>query len=132
MRNEFFRNIILSYLTITEFDVKPKLGINSNKITIYNGLQLPQSKSNINSIVTFVNETIIQRFIDNENLLRNEYENNDLDVNETYQGQLDQFKSNTLIEFNNIEYFRVIYNQNDQQIKKLLLKDYLYILLLRY
>jgi len=132
MRNEFFRNIILSYLTITEFDVKPKLGINSNKITIYNGLQLPQSKSNINSIVTFVNETIIQRFIDNENLLRNEYENNDLDVNETYQGQLDQFKSNILIEFNNIEYFRVIYNQNDQQIKKLLLKDYLYILLLRY
>lgn len=132
MRNEFFRNIILSYLTITEFDVKPKLGINSNKITIYNGLQLPQSKSNINSIVTFVNETIIQRFIDNENLLRNEYENNDLDVNETYQGQLDQFKSNILIEFNNIEYFRVIYNQNDQQIKKLLLKDYLNILLLRY
>ena len=132
MRNEFFRNIILSYLAKTEFDVKPKLGINSNKITIYNGLQLPQSKSNINSIVTFVNETIIQRFIDNENLLRNEYENNDLDVNETYQGQLDHFKSNILIELNNIEYFRVIYNQNDQQIKKLLLKDYLYILLLRY
>ena len=45
MKNEFFRNIILSYLTKTEFDVRPKLGINSNKITIYNGLQLPQSKN---------------------------------------------------------------------------------------
>ena len=124
MKNEFFRNIILNYFTKSEFKIRLKEGINSNKITIYNGLQLPQSKANLDKIITYVNETINQRYIDNENLLRKENENINLDINEEYQTQLDQFKNNILIELDNIEYFRVIFNQNDEKIKQLLLEDY--------
>ena len=127
MKNEFFRNIILSYLTKTEFDVRPKLGINSNKITIYNGLQLPQSKPNLDKIISYVSETISQRYIDNENLLRKdcEYDVNDIYLFDNYQNNLNQFKNNILIELDNIEFFRVMYNQNDEEIKQLLLEDYL-------
>ena len=126
MKNEYFNNIILNYFTNTDFNIKLKTGINSNKITIYNGLQIPQSKSNLDKIITFVNETISQRYIDNENSLRKEIEGeNDYDTFEEYKNQLEQFKSNILIELDNIEFFRVIYNQNDEKIKKLLLQDYL-------
>ena len=125
MKNEYLSNIILNYLTKTEFNIKLKQGINSNKITIYNGLQVPQSKIHLDKIITYVNENITQRYTENEDLLRKEYENNNLDILDNYQAQLDQFKSNILIELNNIEYFRVIFNQNDQQIKKLILEDYL-------
>ena len=42
-----FNNIILNYFTNTDFYIKLTIGINSNKIIIYNGLQIPQSKSNL-------------------------------------------------------------------------------------
>ena len=127
MKNEYLSNIILNYLTNTNFNIKLKQGINSNKITIYNGLQLPQSKPNLDKIISYVSETISQRYIDNENLLRKdcEYDVNDIYLFDNYQNNLNQFKNNILIELDNIEFFRVMYNQNDEEIKQLLLEDYL-------
>ena len=124
MKNEYLNNIILNYFTNTDFTIKLKQGINSNKITIYNGLQIPQSKSNLDKIITYVNETISQRFMDNENSLRKENEKG-FEIFDEYKNKLEQFKSNILIELDNIEFFRVIYNQNNEKIKKLLLEDYL-------
>ena len=127
MKNGYLSNIILNYFTNTNFKIKLKQGINSNKITIYNGLQIPQSKQNLDKIITYVNDTISQRYIDNENLLRKDIENdaNDIYLIDNYQSQLDKFKNNIIIELDNIEFFRVMYNQNDEQIKKLLLEEYL-------
>ena len=48
----------------------PRMAINSNKIIIYNGLELPKSKIYFEALIKYVNNDIVQKFLINEEILR--------------------------------------------------------------
>jgi hypothetical protein len=75
MKSEYFKNMIKSYFDNVDFNFTIKTGVNLNKITIYNGLQIPQSKTYLDKVVKYVDDEICNRFIDNEDSLRKNYEN---------------------------------------------------------
>ena len=127
MKNEYFKNLIKSYFDNVDFNFKIKTGVNLNKITIYNGLQIPKSKTYLDKIVKYVDDEICNRFIDNEDSLRKNYESQEeiSDLTTNYINELKQFENNILVEINNYELFKEIYNQNNEEIKRKMREDYL-------
>ena len=136
LKNEFFNNIIKNQFEKDTFNIfpKPKQQINSNKITIYYGFMLPMCKLYLDKIINYVKEEISDRYIMNEELLRegNINEKNYNKLIEKYNYELDRIKENIKVEIYKEEFFNVIYNQNDKELKKFLLKDYLNYFIIKY
>ena len=69
--DEFFKKLIDNYFEKTDFiGQMPKMAINTNKVNIYNGLELPGSKTYLVSLIKYVNNDIAPRFLINEETLR--------------------------------------------------------------
>ena len=129
LQNKFFNDIIMKFFEKKTFNLTSpvKLGINKNNITIYNGLQIPQSKIYFDKIIKYVNDEIIERFIENENLLRKQYDKKDeiLEIIEIYKNQLKKIEYNIKNELNKYDFYKEIYNKNIIKLKALITEDYL-------
>ena len=70
MQNDYFYNIVHTAFEKKTFNFVPplKMNINANQITIYNGLEIPQSKLNLDKLIKYINEQIYQfliKFLEN-------------------------------------------------------------------
>ena len=110
------------------------MNINANKIIIYNGLELPQSKKCLDELVKYVNDEISQRYLLKENLLRKNYssEEKSEEAIQEYNNQIDRFEQNIKTELNKHDLFKAIYNQDNIELKKLILSDYLKYFIIKY
>ena len=129
LENDFFSNLIKGQFEKTNFNIipKPKMQINSNRVTIYYGIMLPQCKKYFDKIIKYIKEEILDRYIINEESLRKRNINaiNNNELIEKYDNELERIKENIKVELFKEEFFNAIYNQNNENIKELLLKDYL-------
>ncbi len=127
MQNNYFNNMIITFFDRTDFKSNIKFQINANNITIYNGLQIPQSKSNLDKVIKYIDDEISNRFIENENLLRKIYEDQReiFEMTEEHSNHMKRFEDNILVELNKYDFFKEIYNQTNDKIKKLLREDYI-------
>jgi hypothetical protein len=127
MQNNYFNNLIISFFDRIDFKSNIKLAIGANNITIYNGLQIPQSKSFLDKVIKYIDDEICNRFIENENLLRKNYEEarEIFEITEEHSSHMKRFENNILVELNNYDFFKEIYNQTNDKIKKLMREDYL-------
>ena len=136
VKNEFFSNLINESFNTTKFNFVPriKMNINANKIIIYNGLELPQSKKCLDELVKYVNDEISQRYLLKENLLRKNYssEEKSEEAIQEYNNQIDRFEQNIKTELNKHDLFKAIYNQDNIELKKLILSDYLKYFIIKY
>ena len=126
---EFFQKIINSTFEKEKFSFNPKINtrINGNKITIYNGLEIPRSKNYFDIIVNYTEKEIKQRYIDNEEILRKNYtrEEKIIEAKNKYYNELEKIEENLKNEINKNEFFEVLEKQEDEEFKKILLQDYL-------
>ena len=136
LNNEYFNNLIKNHFEKDTFNIfpKPKQQINSNKVIIYYGFMIPQCKLSLDKIINYVKEEIIERYINNEESLRerNLNKNNSKLILEKYNDELDRIKENIKVEINKEELFNVLYNQNNEEFRKFLLKDYLNYYIIKY
>ena len=102
---EFFQKTINSIFEKEKFDnLKLNSRVNGNKITIYNGLEIPKSKNYFDKIVNY------KRYIDNEGVLRKNYltEEKIMGAKSKYNKELDKIEENLKNEINKSEFFEVI------------------------
>ena len=69
--NFFIENLIHHHFQNTKFLKKGIMKYNKNKVTIYNDLQIPESKLYFEKLINYFNKEITPRYIENENNLRN-------------------------------------------------------------
>ena len=128
MKNEYFSGLIQNVFDKTKFRFVPpiKMNINANKVTIYNGLEIPKSKSYIEVIIKYIDERMRHEYIKNEDSLRKKLElEKEQEATKEYHKKVDQYEENIKVEINKIELFKAIYNQNNDELKKMMLNDYL-------
>ena len=132
--NKYFKNLINEFFEKIEFKVeKLKMNINYNNIIIYNGIEIPKSIFAFQTIINYINTEIIQRFINNEHNLRKIIAREKIEENiSKYNNNLALFERNIKIETNKNELLNFIFNQNDEEIKKLILNDYLIFFICEY
>ena len=123
LKDYYFEKLINSVFDNVSFNFDPqlKLEINANMISIYNGLSIPQSKIYLDKIINYINEQICPNYIENEESMRKN--NIRDDENSIFSDTLERFERNIKIEINKNEFILNIQNNND--LKKLLLEDYL-------
>ena len=111
MKNDYFYNIVYSAFEKKTFNFVPpiKMNINANKITIYNGLEIPQSKLNLDKLIKYINVQIYQRYIDNENFTKEEKNKENIDK---YYKEIERLKENIKTDIDKYEFFKIIYSQN--------------------
>ena len=136
MQNDYFYNIVHTAFEKKTFNFVPpiKMNINANKITIYNGLEIPQSKLNLDKLIKYINDQIYKRYIDKENLLRKIYskeEKNQENI-DIYYKEIERLKENIKTEINKYEFFKIIYSQNNEEFKSLFLEEYLKYFVIKY
>ena len=125
---EFFKKTINSIFEKEKFNnLKLNTRVNGNKITIYNGLEIPKSKNYFDKIVNYTENELCQRYNDNEGILRKNYltEEKIIGAKSKYNKELDKIEENLKNEINKNEFFEVIDKQENEEIKKLFLQDYL-------
>ncbi len=136
MQIDFFKNIINSTFEKTKFNFRPpiKMNINANLITIYNGLEIPKSKSYLDKLIKYVNNEISLRYSENEGSLRKNYSKEEKveKITELYNYKMNRFEENTKIEMNKHELFKMIYFQNNDELKNLMLEEYLKYFVIQY
>ena len=136
MQNEYFNNIINSTFEKIKFNFNPpiKMNVNANKITIYNGLEIPKSKSFLDKLIKYVNDEISFRYIENEESLRKNYNKEEkiIEATKNYNNKIDRFEENIKIEMNKHEIFKIIYSQNNEELKNLMLEEYLKYFVIKY
>ena len=135
IKHEYFKNLLSEYFEKINFSSKkPKMIINYNDIIVYNGIEIPKSIIIFESIIKYINTDITPRYISNENILRKIYNNKDkIDENiSKYIKNLERYKENIKREINKQELLTVIFNQNDEEIKKIILNDYLVFFICKY
>ena len=129
LKNEYLSNLVKNHFEKTTFNIfpKPLQQINFNRIVIYNGMNLPQSKQYLEKIIKYIKEEILDRYLYNEESLRerNININNPKDILEKYDNNLERIKENVKVEMYKEEFLYSIYNQDNEEFKELLLKDYL-------
>ena len=128
MNNEYFKNLINNIFERTNFNFVPpiKMNVNANKVTIYNGLEIPKSKSYLELLIKYVNEEICSGYLNNEELLRKNIPKKDIEETiQKYNQKLDRIEDNIKNEINKIELFKTIFNQNNNELKEMILNDYL-------
>ena len=129
MQFEYFNNLIVDEFNKTKFNFIPKIkmDINANNLTFYNGLKLPKSKIYLDKVINYINEEINPRFTKNEYLLRKNYNKKEKieEIKDKYYKELDRLEINVKEEINKYEFFKMIFSQNNNDIKKFILEDYL-------
>jgi hypothetical protein len=131
---EYFKNLIHDYFEKTDFiGTMPKMNINANDITIYNGLEIPKSRTSFDVLIKYINDEIIQRFLDNEKIMRKMYKEEKIEeVRLKYYKNLERYEENIKIEINKNQLLNVIFNQNNEELKKILFEDYLIYFICKY
>ena len=135
MQNQSLDTLITNTFEKTKFNFVPKikLNINANQIIIYNGLEIPKSKNYLEIIMKYVDEKICKAYIDNENKLRKQNIENEVKSIQDYQNELNNLHENIKVEINNkIEVFKSIYNRDNEELKKMVLNDYLKYYIIKY
>ena len=136
LNNQSFNNLLKIQFEKDKFNIipKPKQQINSNRIIIYYGFILPHCKLSLDNIVNYIKEEISERYLNNEESLRerNKGKKNFKFLIEKYNDELDRIKENVKVEINKEEFFNTLYNQNNEEFKEFLLKDYLNYFIIKY
>ena len=135
MENQYLDNLITNVFEKTKFNFIPKIkmNINANQIIIYNGLEIPKSKSYLEIIIKYIDETICKGYNENENKLRKKVLENEAESIQKYQNELNNMHKNIKVEINNkIELFKSIYNNENKELKKMILNDYLKYYIIKY
>ena len=98
MQIDFFNNMINSTFEKVRFNFNPpiKMNVNANKITIYNGLEIPKSKFFLDKLIQYVIEEICKRYFDNEGILRKNYNKEDkiAEAIKNYNTEQDRLEEN--------------------------------------
>ena len=127
INHKYFRNLISEYFEKTDFiGKKPKMNINANEIIIYNGIEIPKSVIAFEQLIKYINADITTRYLNNEQNLRKVI-NGDEKIEERitkYKKNIGRYEENIKREINKIELFNIIFNQNNEEIKKIILNDY--------
>ena len=136
MKNDYFNNIIASTFVKTKFNFIPRIKMieNKNKITIYNGLELPKSNYHFDKLIKYFSDELNNRYIENEESLRKNYnmEEKISEVTQNYKKEYDRLEENIKIEMQKYEFFTNIYNQKKDELRQLVLEDYLIYYIIRY
>ena len=113
MKNQYLDNLINNIFIKTNFNFTPKIkmNINANQIIIYNGLEIPKSKSYLEILIKYVDEKISLNYLENENKLRKiiKREKEDESIKNYYK-ILWKLENNIKVEINKIELIKVIIN----------------------
>ena len=133
LQNEYFQNLINKIFDTTKFTFRPafKSKINGNNVVIYNDFKIPKSKSYFDLLIKYVTNDIINKkensLIDAEYSLRKVISNDKADeAKKNYTDKINRFEENLKTEINkNFEIFKAIFNQNNIELKIMLLEDYL-------
>ena len=124
---EIYNKIINSFIENIDFQL---ISIKKS-LTIIFGLQVPGTLNSFEKMKTFIKNNIIEKYADNENLLRNDLPE-DIDENtakDKYQKQKEELETNTKNQINNIKELNNILRLNDISIIKAFFND-LYIIFL--
>ena len=137
INNEYFQKFISEYFEKTEFvGTAPKMNINANELNIYNGLEIPKSRGSFDLLVKYISGSVALRYLNIEKKMRKIYkeeEANELEkTKEEYNNKLERYQENIRVEINKIETLKVIFNQNDENIKKILFEDYFIYFICKY
>ena len=136
MENDYFNNVITTSFEKTKFNFKSpiKMNINANKVDIYNGLELPKSKSHFDKLIKYFTDEIYRRFNENEESLRKNYNKEEKisEVTQNYNKEHDRLSENIKIEMNKYEFFINIHNQKQEELKQLFLDEYLIYFIIKY
>ena len=136
MQNKYLNSLINTNFQKIEFNFCPaiKMALNSNKIIIYNGLKIPKSKSHLDKLINYINNEIYERYINNEEIMRkqNTKEQKIEEIIKEYNKEIDRLEQNSKTEINKSELFESIYNQNNMELKQLLLEDYFVYFVIKY
>lgn len=123
MQIDFFNNMINSIFEKTKFNFVPpiKMNVNANKMTIYNGLEIPKSKLFLDKLMKYVEVDNCKRYFNNEETLRKNYNKEDKieETTKNYYKEHDRLEENVKTEINKYEFFKVIYSQNSKELKNL-------------
>ena len=133
--SNYFSEFISEELNKKKFNFVPQLKpvINGNQITIYNGLQVPESKLHLEKINVYINNEILSRYIENEDSLRKKYLNEE-DINkavDNYKNELEQLNENIKVEIDKYDFFQNIFKNKDSYTKTLY-NDYLIFFIIKY
>ena len=130
----YIKNMIEEYFEKTDFiGQSPRMVINANNITIFNGLEIPRSKFYLELLIKYVNDNIAPRYLNNENTLRKLIKEDNIDeITKTYNKNLNKYKVNIKSELKRLELLLVIFSQDNKEIKRILLEDYLVFLVIKY
>jgi len=136
MHNEYFNNLIDNIFNKIKFNFVPKLkmNVNANKITIYNGLELPKSKSYLEIIIKYVDEDIAPKYLEQEGNIRTKVikQEKEQETLQEFNKKVERYEENVRVEINKQEYLKAIYNENNNQLKKMILNDYLKYFIIKY
>jgi len=136
MQNDFFSNLINNVFDKSQFRFIPpvKMNINANKITIYNGLVIPKSKSFLDLIIKYINDELSVRYLKIEESLRKKItkqEKIDEEI-KNYNKQMETFEKNIKTEINKYDFFKQIFNQNNEELKKMITNEYIKYFIINY
>ena len=135
MQNDYFSYLINNIFDNTEFEFNPhlKMNVNANKVTIYNGLEIPKSESCLKILIKYVDENIYVNYLKNEKKLRDKISpEKEEEYIQEYNKNLDRFEENIKVEMNKNDLFKAIYNENNEELKKMFFVDYLKYFIIKY
>ena len=128
IENRYFNNLINTQLEKIKlnFNSPIKMNFNEKEISPYNGLQMPQSKLYFDKLIKYINDEINERYISNENSMRKNYDNEKkiIEITRIYYNESSRLEENVKTEINKYEYYKEIYCQKNNELKRLLLEDY--------
>ena len=112
-KEQYIKDMVEEYFEKTEFDGQlPRMDINANNIIIYNGLELPRSKFYFELLFKYVNDTIVSRYLNNENSLRNLIKEEKIDeITKKYNQNLKTFKKNIKVQIDKLDLLKNIFSQ---------------------
>ena len=135
MNNKYFQNFINEYFGNTEFiGNPPRMFINANDVNIFNGLEIPKSKNAFEILIKYITDDIASRYFNNEQNLRKfiKKEEKIEENKEKYYKNLERYEQNINIEINKYDLLKTIFNQNDEEIKKIFFEDYFIYFICKY
>ena len=134
-KNSFYNDLITEELEKKSFNFVPQLKplINVNQITIYNGLELPESKLFLERICLYINNEIYNRYVENEDSLRKKY-NDELEIEKAvddYKNELQQLIENINVEIEKYEFYKNIFKRK-KTFQNFLFNDYITFFIIKY
>ena len=134
--NSFIDNLVNQHFKNTKFNKKAKMKVNSNKVMIYNCLEIPKSKLNIENLMNYMKNGLISMYKQNEESLRKNIKKEEIQKKiDNYYNNYEIIKQNIITIINNkCELIKEIYDHDQIKIelRKMLLDDYLKYLIIKY